>query len=577
MIKIIRNFLDFCQKENRKKFMTSIGLAVIQAIFEALKIAAIYIFVSDGLESEITVHTALTCFVIMLVSIVGAGLMKNKATLLQTEGGYGACAQKRMEIAEHLRYIPMGYFNEKSLGQVISVTTNTMQTLEGIATRVIMMVSSAVLNTAVINLMILFFDIRIGLILIVGLVLFGIVNHHLIKKSEKLAECKYKSDEELIEQIVEYIEGISEVKSYKLTGKKCDKLNQANYANAAINCQMEKAFVPYIAIQTFIIKLIGVAMIFASISFYLNNTMTLVNCIMMIISSFLVYSSLEGANAYTALLRTVDMCVSKANAVLDYEQMELEGSRKQAIHFNIEAKNISFSYNKKKVINDISFKIPEKTLTAIVGPSGGGKSTLTKLISRFWDVNEGVITLDDRNIKDYNYDTLMKNFSFVFQNVYLFKDTIANNIRFGSPEISIDKVIEAAKKAKCHEFIEKLPHGYDTMLGEDGVNLSGGERQRLSIARAIIKDAPIIILDEATANVDPENEDELMAAFDELTKDKTIIMIAHRLKTIENADQILVIDNGKIIQSGRHKELMRVEGIYKKFIMGRQKAVSWKI
>lgn len=577
MIKIIRNFLKFCQKESRKKFIISICLTVIQSIFEALKIIAIYTLISDGLESKVTVHTAMTCFILMIISVVGSGLMKNTATVLQTEGGHGACAKKRMEIAEHLRYIPMGYFNEKSLGQVIAVTTNTMQTLEGLATRVIMMVSGAIVNTIIITILIIFFDIRIGLILIVGLVLFAFANHMLIEKSEKLAPCKDKADEELIGQILEYIEGINEVKGYNLTGVKCKRLNEANDTNATINYRMEKEFVPFVGLQIFIIKVIGVAMIFGSIYFYLNNTMSLTDCIIMIIASFMIYTSLEGANAYTSLLRNVDMCINKANEVLDYEQMELQGTKVKPINFDIEAKNISFSYGRKKIIDNVSFKISEKTVTAIVGTSGGGKSTLTNLISRFWDVDEGTITLGGKNIKEYNYDTLMKNFSFVFQNVYLFKDTIANNIKFGTPEASMNQVKEAAKKARCHEFIEKLPHGYDTIIGEGGVNLSGGERQRLSIARAIMKDASIIILDEATANVDPENESELMDAFDELMKDKTIIMIAHRLKTVENADQILVVEKGKISQIGTHKELIQSDGIYKKYIMGRHKAVSWKI
>ncbi len=577
MIRIIRDFLEFCQKENRKKFIVSIGLSVVQAIFEALKIVAIYVLVNAGLEGMITKQTAIICLILMVVSVVGAGLIKNQTTILQTEGGYHTCAKKRMEIAEHLRYVPMGYFNENSLGQVISVTTNTMQSLEGLATRVIMMVAGAVLNTAIITLMILFFDVRIGLILAAGLLVFVIVNRALIRKSAQLAPCKDKADEALVSQILEYIEGISEVKSYKLTGEKCARLNQANDVNAKINFDMEKAFVPYVGVQTFVIKVIGVAMTFASVYFYLNDTMTLTNCIIMLIASFMIYSSLEGANAYTSLLRNVDLCVKKARAILASEQMELEGTKEKPSNLDIVAQNISFSYDQKKIIDHVSFVISEKTVTAIVGPSGGGKSTLTNLISRFWDVNGGSITLGGRDIREYNYDTLMENFSFVFQKVYLFKDTIANNIKFGTPEASVEQVVEAAKKARCHDFIMSLEKGYDTVIGEEGVNLSGGERQRLSIARAIMKDAPIIVLDEATANVDPENEAELMEAIEELTKNKTIIMIAHRLKTVEHADQILVVEHGKITQRGTHEELMKEEGIYRSFIQGRQKAVSWKI
>ena len=225
----------------------------------------------------------------------------------------------------------------------------------------------------------------------------------------------------------------------------------------------------------------------------------------------------------------------------------------------------------------MSLRIPEKTTTAFVGPSGGGKTTLCHLMARFWDVQEGEVLLGGKNVKDYSFDSLMKNFSFVFQNVYLFEDTIANNIRFGEPEASMARVIEAAKKAKCHDFIMSLPNGYETIIGEGGASLSGGEKQRISIARAIMKDAPIIILDEATANVDPENETELTAAIEALTKEKTIIMIAHRLKTVRHADQIFVIDNGHIAEKGTHDDLMKQEGIYKSFVEGRQEAASWKI
>jgi ATP-binding cassette subfamily B protein len=296
----------------------------------------------------------------------------------------------------------------------------------------------------------------------------------------------------------------------------------------------------------------------------------------------MVTEGLEKAGTYSGLLSVVDLSVDKANRILELKPMDIEGKDITPASYEIKAENIGFSYNKsgedkKKIIDNVSVTIPEKTTTAIVGPSGGGKTTLCHLLSRFWDVDEGVVTLGGMNIKDYSMDSLMKNFSFVFQNVYLFKDTIANNIRFGQPNATMERVIEAAKKAKCHDFIMKLPNGYDTVIGESGGTLSGGEKQRLSIARAIMKDSPIIILDEATANVDPENEKDLMEAIGELTKEKTIIMIAHRLKTVQNANQILVVDNGRIVQCGNHEQLMKEEGIYKRFVGQRKQAVRWKL
>ena len=311
--------------------------------------------------------------------------------------------------------------------------------------------------------------------------------------------------------------------------------------------------------------------------FYINGTMSAVYAIGMTISAFMLYSSLECAGNYSSLLHVVSVCVDKANAILELDTMDIDGKEIQPENYDIRLSNVSFSYDKRKIIDDISLSIPQKTTTAIVGPSGGGKSTLCNLIARFWDVDSGEVMLGGVNVKDYSMNSLMSNFSFVFQSVYLFADTIENNIKFGHQDASHEEVVEAAKKACCHDFISKLPNGYDTVIGEGGATLSGGEKQRISIARAIMKDAPIVILDEATANVDPENEKELMDAVDALTKEKTIIMIAHRLKTVRHADQIVVVDKGRIVQQGTHEQLMKQEGIYKRFVDARQQAVSWKL
>jgi len=299
--------------------------------------------------------------------------------------------------------------------------------------------------------------------------------------------------------------------------------------------------------------------------------------ITMLLCSFMIFESLDSAGIYTALLKVIGKGVDLVNEIMAVPQMDINGADIKPENRDIHLEHVSFAYENRKIIDDVTLDIKEKTTTAIVGPSGGGKTTLTSLLARFWDVQEGKVTLGGRDVRDYSFDSLMENFSFVFQRVYLFEDTIANNIRFGRPEATMDEVIAAAKKARCHEFIEALPNGYETVVGEGGATLSGGEKQRIAIARAIMKDAPIIILDEATANVDPENEKELTEAIENLTREKTIIMIAHRLKTVRNADQIVVIDKGKIVQKGKHEELMKEEGIYKNFVSGRKKAVSWKI
>ncbi|MBR1384135.1 MAG: ABC transporter ATP-binding protein [Ruminococcus sp.] len=577
MFKILRNFFDFCGEEDRKRFYASIVFSLFQAMFEALKIPAIALMVKALLDKNVTAKTCLTCLCIMLVSIIGAGLLKAKATMLQTEGGYNTCAQKRMKLAEHLRYLPMGYYNENSLGRIMSVTTNTMQNLENVATRVVMIVCSGLLTTAVITVMIFFFDWRIGLLLCAGLIVFFAINSGMMKISAGMAKQKLEKDSALVANVIEYIQGIAEVKAFALTGKQSKRLNKAIDENEQANSSMELKLIPYMTMQSFWLKAVGTLITGASILLHINDSMDLLTTIIMIISSYLIYAQLDNAGKYSALLRTVDVSVRQAQEILDTPQMDISGEDIRPQKYDLAAEDISFAYEQKRIIDGVSLSIPERTTTAIVGPSGGGKTTLTALLSRFWDVDEGRVTLDGRDVRDYSMDALMRNYSFVFQRVYLFADTIANNIRFGQPEAPMEKVIEAAKKACCHEFIMQLPDGYDTVIGEGGTSLSGGEKQRISIARAIMKDSPIIVLDEATANVDPENEAELMNAIDALTKEKTIIMIAHRLKTVRSADNIIVIDGGKIAQQGRHEELMSEDGIYRTFVESRREAASWRL
>ncbi|CDE03543.1 aBC transporter permease/ATP-binding protein [Anaerotruncus sp. CAG:390] len=577
MIQIFRRFFDFCGETNKRKFTKSIFLGVLKALFEALKIPAIAVTLQGVLSGNLTAQHILLSLGIMLFSIAGNAFANYRSTMLQCEAGYGTCADKRIEIAEHLKYLPMGYFNRNSLGYITSVATNSMEALADVATRVVMMVTQGILTTAVVVLMISAFDLRIGGIAILGVLLFFAVNSLLQKKAKEIAPTKDASDRKLVEKVLEYIQGIAEVKSYNLTGEKSKALNRAVDENTAANIKLEITFVPLMFLQSLTAKLIGVVIAGVSVAFYLNGTMELLNAVVMVIAAFILFGALDSAGSYSALLRNVDLNVSKAQSVLDMPTMDIDGQDITPTNYDIDVENVEFSYDKRKIIDGVSVHIPQKTTTAIVGPSGGGKTTLCHLIARFWDVDKGCVRLGGMNVKDYSMDSLMKNFSFVFQSVYLFQDTIANNIRFGQPDAPMEKVTEAAKKACCHDFIMALPDGYETIIGEGGANLSGGEKQRISIARAIMKDAPIIILDEATANVDPESEQELTAAIEALTKEKTIMMIAHRLKTVRHADNILVIDGGKIVQSGTHDELMHQGGIYRRFVESRELAVGWKV
>lgn len=577
MIQIFRRFFAFSGKENRHKFIRSIFLGVLKAIFEAMKIPAIAVTLHGVLSGDLTVQHILLSFGIMLLSVAGNAFANYRSTMLQCEAGYGTCADKRIEIAEHLKYLPMGYFNRNSLGYITSVATNSMEALADVATRVVMMVTQGILTTIFVVLMILLFDLRIGGIAVLGVLLYFAINSLLQKKSKTIAPLKDSSDRKLVEKVLEYVQGIAEVKAYNLTGKKSRALNEAIDENSAANTKAEMAFVPIMFLQNLTAKLLGVVVAIISVAFYLNGTMELLNAVVMILAAFILFGALDTAGNYSALLRNVDLYVGKAQAVLDIPTMDIDGKDIIPSSYDIDVENAEFSYDKRKIIDGVSIHIPQHTTTAIVGPSGGGKTTLCHLISRFWDVDKGCVKLGGVDVREFSMDSLMRNFSFVFQSVYLFQDTIANNIRFGQSDAPMEKVIEASRKACCHDFIMALPDGYDTVIGEGGASLSGGEKQRISIARAIMKDAPIIILDEATANVDPESEQELTAAIEALTKEKTILMIAHRLKTVRHADNILVIDKGRIAQSGTHEQLMEQGGIYRRFVESREQAVGWKV
>ncbi|WP_247905846.1 ABC transporter ATP-binding protein [Streptococcus anginosus] len=577
MLSTLKKFFDFCTEEDRKKFYTSVCLGLLKAFIVAFRIPAIGLVVMAIIHDTVSMQTVWLSLGIMLLSVILNILISLKITMLQTEAGYHTCTHKRIEIAEHMRYLPMGYFNQNSLGQITSVTTNTLESLADVATRVVMMTLEGFLTAGTITVFVFIYDWKIGLILLAGLILFLLPNGLMRWQAGNVSEAKQQADTDLVAVVLEYSQGIAEVKNYNIVQSSAKKLSRAIENKRHLDTKLTWVTSPYIALQGMITKLTGTIMGLFSIYFYLQGSMSLLICIMMLISAFMIYESLDGVGSFSSLLRIVDLSVDMVNKVLSIIPMDISGKDLQPKTSNIKLDHVSFSYESKKIIDDVSLDIPEKTTTALVGPSGSGKTTLCNLIARFWDVESGSISLDRHDVKEYSYDSLIRNFSFVFQTVYLFEDTIENNIKFGKPDASHEEVVAAAKKAACHDFILSLPEGYQTKIGEGGASLSGGERQRISIARAIIKDAPIIILDEATANVDPENEEALMQAIQALTRDKTIIMIAHRLKTVEHADQILVLDQGRIVEQGKHRELLAKGGLYSRFVDERKAATGWRV
>lgn len=555
----------------------SILLAFINAVFYSMQFGAIFVVLNALVSKSTDKSTALYALMIMIISLTGRIVMQTFSQLKRVHAGYFMVANKRISIGEKLRVVPMGYFNKNNLGQMTAITTTTLTDVENTAPVVLVTILGGFINSIVFAISVLLFDWRIGVIVFAGMAAFILTSSLQEKKSRSGAPQRQRAQETLVEKVLETVQGMSVIKSFNLNEKTGRKVDEAIELSCEKNMAIEKQITPYTSLQQIILNLFGVLIIIASVLLYVNAQMELSNALMMLIFSFMVFEQMKSAGSNMANLRIAEASISKANETDNVPMMD-EGAHPvtpkcQDIRFE----NVSFSYEKRPVLQDISFSIPENTTTAIVGPSGSGKTTLCNLIARFWDVSSGQVLIGGTDVREYTLDSLMKNISMVFQNVYLFSDTVENNIRFGRPEATRDEVIEAAKKACCHDFIIELPNGYDTVLEEGGSSLSGGEKQRLSIARAILKDAPIIILDEATANVDPENEDRLQAAIEALMKDKTIVMIAHRLKTVRNADQIIVLDNGRIVQKGCHNELVTKKGIYADFINRRQKEIGWKL
>lgn len=576
MLPIFRKFFVFAG-DQKKRWVIGIVFAIVHSFFEALQMLGIAIVLKAIIEANMSYNTVWQVLGIMLISVVGTIATRHISHQNEIIGSYTMCEEKRIKIGDRMKYMPMGYFNSHSLGNLTAAATTTMEEIEKIAPPAMVRTIHGLIRTAVMVLCLFFVDWRIGTIALVGMVLFLLVNRVLQNKSRKLSPLRQEAQAKLVEAVLEYVQGMTVVKSFHLDKRVNKAIDAAIRDVEKRNFLMEIGFIPYVALQQLVLRLTSVVMVIAAVGFYLNGSMDLFVSLFMIVCGFFVFSELEAAGLMSSFLRLVDTSIDRVEEIYQTPVIDIDGSKHNPESLDIIFDKVSFSYGQKTIINEVSFQIPEGTTTAIVGPSGSGKTTLCNLIARFWDVDSGQITLGGVDIKDFKLDSLLANISMVFQNVYLFNDTIASNIRFGNEKATVEEVIMAAKKSCCHDFIMKLEKGYETMVGEGGATISGGEKQRISIARAILKDAPIIILDEATANVDPENESQLQKAIAVLTQNKTIIMIAHRLKTVRDANQILVIDDGRVVQQGNHDELSRTAGIYANFIGVRKQAIGWKL
>lgn len=576
MFAVFKKFFRFAG-EQRGKWKKGILFAVLHSVFEALQILAMAIVLQALINDTMSVNTAWSAFGIMVVSVIGTIVTRHISHQSEIVGSYLMCEDKRIGIGERMKYMPMGYFNSRSLGNITAAATTTMEEIEKICPPTLVRTIHGLIRTLIMVIGLSFFDWRFGLISLFGALLFLLINAILQHKARSLSPQRQVSQAALVSAMLEYIQGMGVVKAFHLDKVANKTVDKAIADVEKKNFRMEIGFIPYVALQQLVLRWTSVLMVLAAVFFYLNGTMDLVVCVLMIVCGFFIYSELEAAGLMSSFLRLIDASIDRVEDIYTTPVMDEDGKAQSPPNMDIAFQDVSFSYEDRKIIDHVSFTIPQRTMTAIVGPSGSGKTTLCNLLARFWDVDGGSITLGGVDIREYTLDSLLGHISMVFQHVYLFNDTIANNIKFAKPEATMAEVMAAAKKACCHDFIMALPAGYDTVVGEGGATISGGEKQRISIARAMLKDASIIILDEATANVDPENESHLQAAIAALTRDKTVIMIAHRLKTVRHADQILVLENGRIVQRGTHDELIRKQGIYANFIGARKKAIGWKL
>ena len=576
MLNVFKKIWSF-SKEEQANIKKSILAGFFHAVFNALEFGAIYYMLVNIFSKTLDYKSIFVCLGILVISLVGKIMTQKISQMAQTHAGYFMAAHKRIEIGEKIKRVPMGFFSSFSLGRLTTIATSSLSQAEMWVPMLLVLVLGGVLNTLVFVLGTLIFNVKVGLVAAAGVIVFFIVTSMMEKKSSANADKMTETQTRLTKEVLATLQGMQVIKSYNLGGENNRALRKSIKDTSRILLDLEKSVAPYTVIQRIVMGITTVAMVYVSLNLNLSGELPLAETILMIMASFIIFEGLIGAGSNMAILRACENAIDSVGFIDSIPDMK-EGSITEPIkNHNIVFKDVYFSYDDRPILKDVSAEIKENTMTAIAGPSGSGKTTFCNLIARFWDVNSGEILIGGKNIKDYKIENLMNSISMVFQDVYLFEDTIENNIKFGKQNASHEEVVQAAKKARCHEFIEALPEGYNTLIGEGGASLSGGEKQRISIARAMLKDAGIIIFDEATANIDPENEDKLKEAIESLTKNKTVIMIAHRLKTIRNADQILVLKDGEIVERGSHEELIKNNGLYSDLINAKAKAESWKL
>lgn len=566
MLKILHRIVCMTGKYSsriRASYLTSFIKGIMMKAPLIFSFFAISLFMKGQMNEKICLYLGIG----LVICIAVEAVFEHITNVLQSATGYEVFADMRMRLGDHLRKLPMGYFTEGNMGKISTVLCTDMVFIEECCMGVLSELVTFMISQGLMTLMMFVMDIRLGVAACVVIIAFFIVGNCMMKTTLAHSKTKQEGSESLTEEVLAFAEGIGIIKSFNMLGEKSKSLSAEFDKSCRESIDFEKSYGPW-ARALYLTYGIGTSFMLAVAGLlYAKGEMASDNMVGMVLFLFDLFISIESYYGQITRLTVTATSLDRIEEVFEAEELhdfaDIALSKDAGGNDSlVEYSDVSFGYTGKNVLNHISFTMKKGEMTALVGPSGGGKSTIASLLARFWDIKEGTIKVDGKDIKNVSLGSLMDKISMVFQRVYLFKDTIYNNIIIGRPDATREEVIEAAKKARCYDLIMSFPEGFDTVIGEGGASLSGGEKQRLSIARCILKDSPIVILDEATASVDADNERAIQEAISELCKNKTLLVIAHRLKTIKDADQILVISDGKIIERGNHEKLMEKDGVY---------------
>ena len=588
MLKILHRIVCMTGKYSsriRASYITSFIKGIMMKAPLIFSFIVISLFMKGQMQEKICLYLGIG----LVLCIAVEAVFEHITNVLQSATGYEVFADMRMKLGDHLRKLPMGYFTEGNMGKISTVLCTDMVFIEECCMTVLSELVTFMISQGLMTLMMFAMDVRLGIAALTVIIAFVIVGNCMMKTTLAHSKTKQEGSESLTEEVLDFAEGIGIIKSFNMLGEKSKSLSAEFDKSCRESIDFEKSYGPW-ARALYLTYGIGTSFMLAVAGLlYAKGEMSPDYMVGMILFLFDLFISIESYYGQITRLTVTAASLDRIEEVFQAEELkdvgdqalsestkETEKDSADTVFFEntkeaqndslVEYSDVSFGYTGKNVLNHISFSMKKGEMTALVGPSGSGKSTIASLLARFWDIREGTIKLNGKNIKNISMGNLMDQISMVFQRVYLFKDTIYNNIAMGRPSATREEVIEAAKKARCYDLILSLPEGFDTVIGEGGASLSGGEKQRISIARCILKDSPIVILDEATASVDADNERAIQEAISELCKNKTLLVIAHRLKTIKDADQILVVSDGKIIERGNHDKLMEEDGIYARMV-----------